>query len=187
MQRGVAAAPDLVSVVEMGGASTASDDNRVTEAAVRGFWKAYRQHMEFEPAVQRQSMRCMAIELQLEVQNLNARYAEAIDENRLEAWPDFFTPEGRYRVTTAENFEKGLPLALIYATSRAMLRDRVRSLRDANVYEAQRYRHVIGPALISASGGRRGARADELHGRAHHAYRRDHAVRDRPLSRTTSS
>ena len=33
-----------MSVVEMGGASVASDDNRVTEAAVRGFWKAYRQH-----------------------------------------------------------------------------------------------------------------------------------------------
>ncbi len=45
VQRGAAAAGDLVSVVEMGGASTASDDNRVTEAAVRGFWKAYRQHM----------------------------------------------------------------------------------------------------------------------------------------------
>jgi phenylpropionate dioxygenase-like ring-hydroxylating dioxygenase large terminal subunit len=45
VQRAVASAPDLVSVVEMGGASTASDDNRVTEAAVRGFWKAYRHHM----------------------------------------------------------------------------------------------------------------------------------------------
>ena len=45
VQRGVAGAPDLLSVVEMGGASTASEDNRVTEAAVRGFWKDYRQHM----------------------------------------------------------------------------------------------------------------------------------------------
>ena len=33
------------SVVEMGGAGTASEDNRVTEAAVRGFWKAYRSQM----------------------------------------------------------------------------------------------------------------------------------------------
>jgi len=96
----------------------------------------------------------MNIDLQFEVQNLNARYVAAIDENNLEAWPDFFTADGRYRVTTAENFEKGLPLALIHATSRAMLRDRVRSLRDANVYEAQRYRHVIGTAIIRAEGER---------------------------------
>src|SRR5262249_11920401 len=43
VQRAVRSAPDVLSVVEMGGASVASDDNRVTEAAVRGFWKAYRQ------------------------------------------------------------------------------------------------------------------------------------------------
>jgi anthranilate 1,2-dioxygenase large subunit/terephthalate 1,2-dioxygenase oxygenase component alpha subunit len=45
VQRAVTTAPDLLSVVEMGGASVASEDNRVTEAAVRGFWKAYRRHM----------------------------------------------------------------------------------------------------------------------------------------------
>jgi phenylpropionate dioxygenase-like ring-hydroxylating dioxygenase large terminal subunit len=45
VQRAVDTAPDLLSVVEMGGASTASADNRVTEAAVRGFWKAYRAQM----------------------------------------------------------------------------------------------------------------------------------------------
>src|SRR5262245_31237333 len=45
VQRAVTSAPDQLSVVEMGGAGTASDDNRVTEAAVRGFWKAYRGHM----------------------------------------------------------------------------------------------------------------------------------------------
>ncbi len=55
---------------------------------------------------------------------------------------------GRYQVTTAENFERGLPLGMIHATSRAMMRDRVRALRDANVYESQRYRHVVGAVLI---------------------------------------
>jgi anthranilate 1,2-dioxygenase small subunit/terephthalate 1,2-dioxygenase oxygenase component beta subunit len=95
----------------------------------------------------------MNIELTLKVQDLNARYVQAIDDNKLEAWPDFFTEDGRYRVTTAENAERGLPLAMIYATSRAMLRDRVRSLRDANVYEAQRYRHIIGAPLIEAGEG----------------------------------
>ena len=95
----------------------------------------------------------MNIELTLKVQDLNARYVQAIDDNKLEAWPDFFTEDGRYRVTTAENAERGLPLAMIYATSRAMLRDRVRSLRDANVYEAQRYRHVLGAPLVEAGAG----------------------------------
>ena len=50
----------------------------------------------------------MNIELQLKVQDLNVRYAQAIDDNQLEAWPDFFTEDGRYRVTTAENFDRGL-------------------------------------------------------------------------------
>jgi len=96
----------------------------------------------------------MDIATKLRVEDLNARYALAIDDNKLEAWPDFFTEHGRYRITTAENVERGLPLGLIHATSRAMLRDRVRSLRDANVYEAQRYRHVLGaPVLTPAAEG----------------------------------
>ena len=90
----------------------------------------------------------ISIELQLAIQNLNARYAQAIDDDRLEDWPNFFIGEGRYRVTTADNFDRGLPLNLIYATSQAMLRDRVLSLRKANIYEAQRYRHVVGLPLV---------------------------------------
>ncbi len=95
----------------------------------------------------------MDIATTFKVADLNARYAFAIDDNRLEAWPDFFDDQGRYRITTAENVERGLPLGLIHATSRAMLRDRIRSLRDANVYEAQRYRHVLGsPLIVSLEG-----------------------------------
>lgn len=90
----------------------------------------------------------MLYEMQSEILSLNARYAQAIDDNRLEEWPGFFTESGRYTVTTAENFERGLPLGMIYATSRAMLKDRVRSLREANIYEAQRYRHVVGLPLL---------------------------------------
>ena len=45
VQRGVAGAGDQVSLVEMGGSGTASEESRVSEAAVRGFWKDYRDHM----------------------------------------------------------------------------------------------------------------------------------------------
>ena len=93
----------------------------------------------------------MLPELQLAILDLNARYSQAIDDNRLEAWPGFFTETARYVVTTAENYERGLPLGMIYATSRAMLQDRVRSLREANIYEAQRYRHVVGVPLLESA------------------------------------
>jgi 3-phenylpropionate/cinnamic acid dioxygenase small subunit len=88
------------------------------------------------------------------VQDLNARYVEAIDEGRFEEWPELFTDDCEYRVTTAENVEQGLPLSIILATSRAMLRDRVKALREANVYEAQRYRHILGSSrLVPADDG----------------------------------
>ena len=61
----------------------------------------------------------MSIEQVYRLQDINARYAEAIDDDRLETWPDFFADDGRYRITTAENVAAGLPLSLMYATSRA--------------------------------------------------------------------
>jgi phenylpropionate dioxygenase-like ring-hydroxylating dioxygenase large terminal subunit len=45
VQRGIAAATDELSVVEMGGSGTETQETRATEASVRGFWKAYRMHM----------------------------------------------------------------------------------------------------------------------------------------------
>ena len=95
----------------------------------------------------------MDIEATFKVQELQARYIQALDDDRLEDWPNFFTDTCRYVVTTADNLAQGMPLGMIYATSRAMLRDRVRSLRDANVYEAQRYRHMIAPPVIEPGEG----------------------------------
>ena len=86
--------------------------------------------------------------MQFQIENLHARYAHALDADRLEDWPGFFTEDGRYRIATAENEERGLPLPVLYAESRGMLRDRVRSLRHANIYEPQRYRHIISAVLL---------------------------------------
>jgi anthranilate 1,2-dioxygenase large subunit/terephthalate 1,2-dioxygenase oxygenase component alpha subunit len=45
VQRGIAAAGDAQSVVEMGGATAESQPTRTTETSVRGFWQAYRAYM----------------------------------------------------------------------------------------------------------------------------------------------
>ena len=94
------------------------------------------------------------MELQLAVEKLHARYAHALDADKLEAWPGFFTENGTYRITTAENEERGLPLPVLYAEGRAMLRDRVASLRHANIYEPQRYRHIVSSVLVESVDGK---------------------------------
>ena len=90
----------------------------------------------------------MEAELQLAVERLHAQYAHALDADKLEDWPNFFTENGRYRIATAENEERGLPLPVMYAEGRAMMRDRIQSLRHANIYEPQRYRHIISSVLV---------------------------------------
>ncbi|MDB5860937.1 MAG: putative anthranilate 1,2-dioxygenase, large subunit, partial [Ramlibacter sp.] len=45
VQRGIAGARDMEAIIEMGGDTTGSSEGRATETSVRGFWKAYRQHM----------------------------------------------------------------------------------------------------------------------------------------------
>ena len=88
------------------------------------------------------------LSLQLAVERLHARYAHALDSDKLEEWPQFFTENGRYRITTAENENRGLPLSVLYAEGRAMMRDRIQSLRHANIYEPQRYRHMLSAVLL---------------------------------------
>lgn len=79
---------------------------------------------------------------------LNATYARCIDNDQLEQWPDFFLEQCLYLITNADNHAAGMEAGMVYADTRAMLQDRVLAMRDANVYEDQRYRHLIGAPLV---------------------------------------
>ena len=91
-------------------------------------------------------------DLQRDVERLHARYVHALDTDQLEQWPNFFTQNGRYRIATAENEARGLPIPVLYCEGRPMLRDRIASLRHANIYEPQRYRHILSAVLIDPEG-----------------------------------
>lgn len=81
----------------------------------------------------------------------NAAYAQAIDNDALEQWPSFFTEDCLYRITNIENEREGLPSGVVYADSRAMLEDRIAALREANIYERQRYRHLLGIPVVESA------------------------------------
>jgi anthranilate 1,2-dioxygenase small subunit len=96
----------------------------------------------------------MAGEITLErILALQAAYIRCIDHNELEAWPDFFLDDCLYKVTTAENHRLGYQSGIIYADTKNMLIDRVAALREANVYEKQSYRHILGLPNIVKNGG----------------------------------
>ena len=91
----------------------------------------------------------------LELEELYTDYVHCLDADELERWPEFFTEDCFYRITSAENYEDGMPLGLIHATSRNMLKDRVSALREANIYEPQRYRHLVSSIKIVEEHGAR--------------------------------
>ena len=84
---------------------------------------------------------------------LQAAYIRCIDSNQLEAWPDFFLDRCLYVVTSAENHKAGFEGGIIYADTKGMLIDRIAALRQANIYEKQSYRHILGLPHVTKNGG----------------------------------
>lgn len=87
--------------------------------------------------------------LWLEINDLQQRYIDAIDNDRLEVWPAFFTEDASYTIVSRENHDRGLPAPILKCRNQAMMRDRVVALRNANIYEPHRYRHATGGLVIA--------------------------------------
>ncbi|MEJ6023840.1 aromatic-ring-hydroxylating dioxygenase subunit beta [Ramlibacter sp. PS4R-6] len=95
----------------------------------------------------------MSLELEAQVNRLNADYAAALDEGRFTDWPEFFLDGASYKVQARENFDRKLPLALIALESKGMMKDRVYGVTQT-IYHAPYYmRHVIGPARVLGADG----------------------------------
>ena len=77
-----------------------------------------------------------------EMHRLQERYVSVIDTDSLERWPDLFTEDCIYEIVPKENADLGLPVGIMHCFGRAMLRDRITSLREANVFEPHTYRHM---------------------------------------------
>lgn len=88
-----------------------------------------------------------------ELNMLQSRYLNALDNDRLEEWPTLFTEDCRYEIVPKENADMGLPVGIIYCTNQRMLRDRVVSLRNANIFEAHSYRHLVSGLVVTGGAG----------------------------------
>ncbi len=86
--------------------------------------------------------------MRLRIDALFVDYVHCIDDDALEQWPEFFTPNGIYRITTRENLTLGMPVSLIYCQGRGMMADRISALRTANIYGPHTYCHSVSALKI---------------------------------------
>jgi anthranilate 1,2-dioxygenase small subunit len=80
----------------------------------------------------------------MRVHDLIETYGRLLDEDQLEAWVELFAEDCRYEILSRENRDLNLPLSLMLCDNKDMLRDRIFSLRQANIYNIHSDCHVIG-------------------------------------------
>ena len=97
----------------------------------------------------------MSVDLILyrELEDLYTRYAETLDDGPLEEWPECFTENCLYLIIPRENYDRGLPLAIMRCESRDMLKDRVTAVHETMMYEPRYLRHhVTNLRVVSQAG-----------------------------------
>ncbi len=82
------------------------------------------------------------------IADLMADFCHFLDDDRLEEWLDFFAEDCTYRILSRENEASNLPLELLSCRNKNMLRDRILSLREANIYNIHYDKHILGAVRI---------------------------------------
>ena len=86
--------------------------------------------------------------------------ADAIDDGDLDRWPGFFGDPCLYKIVAKENFDAGLPLALLLCESPGMIRDRRDAFAELNVFGPRVWRHMTGAVRLGEDGGAITARSN---------------------------
>lgn len=101
--------------------------------------------------------------LRHQLRDLYDEVADLLDDDQVEAFPNYFVDDCVYKVTSRENHDEGLPGALMYCDGVSMLRDRILAIRETQVYEPRSWRHFIsGVRVLDVDGDRIRARANFL-------------------------
>lgn len=85
----------------------------------------------------------MTFERWIAVQKLYNDYASSLDDGPLSDWIEFFTEECLYLIQPRDNYDAGLPMAVVRCESRGMLRDRVTAVQETIMFEPRYLRHHI--------------------------------------------
>ena len=79
--------------------------------------------------------------LRFDIEEFNTEYARILDAQDINAWPDFFTDDGFYRITGRENYDAGLTIGLVWCEGRPMMQDRAAAVKTTMVHAPRYLRH----------------------------------------------
>jgi anthranilate 1,2-dioxygenase small subunit len=96
------------------------------------------------------------LQLQSELRNFYEQYTACLDDCNFDRWLNFFTSDGNYRITSRENYARGLPLAAMSCVGK----DRVTALVKVLVYEPRIWRRFVSSVRVDKVEG------DVIHARA---------------------
>jgi 3-phenylpropionate/cinnamic acid dioxygenase small subunit len=106
------------------------------------------------PGFEHRAVEAAAVrELRAEIEEFHAEYCAVLDAAEVERWPEFFTEDAVYRVTSRENADAGLPVGLVYAEGRAMLRDRAFAIARTQMFAPRYMLHLVSNVRVLAATG----------------------------------
>jgi anthranilate 1,2-dioxygenase small subunit len=88
--------------------------------------------------------RLEALLLHREIEEFNNAYAAALDDGRLADWAQMFTDDGFYLIISRENFDRGMPVGLVYCENKGMILDRAFAVEKTEMFAPRYLRHIVG-------------------------------------------
>ncbi len=89
----------------------------------------------------------------LEIEEFHAEYCWTLDSGAIEAWPEYFAEDAVYRITARENADSGLPVGLVYAEGKAMIKDRAFAIAHTQMFAPRYSQHFVSNVRVLAAAG----------------------------------
>lgn len=85
----------------------------------------------------------ISLETRFGITDLYDAYSAALDEGRYADWASFFTDDAAYRLVPRENYDRNLPIAIIYCDGKGMIEDRAFTTVETTIAQPRSLRHFV--------------------------------------------
>jgi 3-phenylpropionate/cinnamic acid dioxygenase small subunit len=85
----------------------------------------------------------ISVETRFGITDLYNAYSASLDERRYSNWASLFTDNAVYRLVPKENYDRNLPIAIIYCDGKGMIEDRAFTTVETTIAQPRSLRHFV--------------------------------------------